>query len=129
MLVQVEMVPQAARPTMVRVRAPVGTVVLWRGHPLEAEGRHHVEWTVDEDISWGRNTQSAARASPGLWQDGDRIVLRGRLDLTADGAAVLEMGDSQILFDLATPPPEPVDGTWVELRVDADGVALWPVRL
>ncbi|MFJ3953790.1 hypothetical protein ACIPXV_27815 [Streptomyces libani] len=45
------------------------------------------------------------------------------------GAAVSEVGDSQFLLDLATPPPESVDGTWAELRVHADGVALGPVRL
>ncbi|MEU8916808.1 hypothetical protein [Streptomyces nigrescens] len=44
-------------------------------------------------------------------------------------AAVLEVGDSQLLLGLATPPPESVDGTWAELRVYADGVALGPVRL
>jgi hypothetical protein len=131
MLVHVEKMPQIPqRPVKVRVHSPVGyAMVLWRGDPEEADGQHHIEWSVDEDILWGHNTQSAALAEPGFWQDGDRIVLRGRLDLTEDGAAVLEMGDSQILFDLAAPPPESIDRAWVEISVEAGRVALWPYRV
>lgn len=41
------------------------------------------------------------------------------------GTTVLEVGDSQILLDIATPPPESGDGAWAELRMHADGVALF----
>jgi hypothetical protein len=131
MLVRVEKMPQILqRPMTIRVHSPVGyAMVLWRGDPEEADGHHHVEWSVDEDILWGHNTQSAALAKPGFWQDGDRVVLRGRLRLFEDGAAVLQIGDSQILFDLAVPPPESIDRAWVEISVEADRVALWPSRI
>lgn len=131
MLVRVEKTPQIpVWPMRVRVHSSVGTaVVSWRGDPQKADGRHYVEWTVDEDIGWGWNTQSAAVAEPGLRQDGDCIVLRGRLDLTDDGSGVLEMGDSQILLDLAAPVPKEIDGAWVEIRVPENSVAIWPFLL
>ncbi|WP_051468177.1 hypothetical protein [Actinomadura oligospora] len=89
----------------------------------------HVEWSVDEDILWGRNTDLAAVAEPGFWLEGDKAGLRGRLHLTEDGAAVLEMGEAQILFDVAAAPPRSVDGAWVQIRVAADCVGLWPYQV
>lgn len=103
-------------------------MVAWSGAPEQAFGRHHVEWSVDEDISWGRNTRPAALAEPGLRQDGDDVVLRGRLAATEAGP-ILTMGDAQILFDVATPLPDGIDGAWVEIRVEAGVVCLWPYQL
>ncbi|GLY74205.1 hypothetical protein [Actinoallomurus iriomotensis] len=129
MLVRLAKTPHH-RPTKVRVRSSVGhAVVLWGGDPEEAEGRHNVEWSVDEDIRWGHNTQPAAIAKPGFWQHGDQVVMRGRVHFTEDGAAVLVMGDSQILFNLAAPPPESIDRAWVEISAEADKITLWPFRL
>lgn len=55
---------------------------------------------------------------------------RGRLSLTGDGGALLEVADAQILFDLSDPPP-PIagDGRWVEARVERNSVSLWPYLL
>lgn len=116
---------------MVRVRSSAGmAVALWCGDPTDVGCEHHVEWTVDADVAWGGNTQPVVSSSPALSEDGDQVVFRGRLSLTVDGGAVLELGDSQILFDLADPPP-PVaaDGTWVEIRVQRTGVSLYPCLL
>ncbi|WP_405704697.1 hypothetical protein OG264_00240 [Streptomyces xanthophaeus] len=88
MLVRTKKVPQILQtpPMTVRVHAPVGVAVaLWCGDPQQADGNHLVEWTVDQDILWGHNTQAAALAEPGLWEEADRVVMRGRLDLTEDG--------------------------------------------
>lgn len=115
---------------MVRVHSSVGVAVVpWCGNLQKAEGPHHVEWTVDEDIVWGENAQPTAQARPCLRQAVDRVVMRGRLHLTPDGAAVLEMGDTQILFDLASPLPDGIDPGWVELTVDTGKVGLWPYQL
>ncbi|MFD3654651.1 hypothetical protein [Streptomyces sp. NPDC058620] len=39
------------------------------------------------------------------------------------------MAGTQILFDLADPPPpDTVDGTWVEVSVERGSVSLWPER-
>ncbi|GAA1183934.1 hypothetical protein F4556_007543 [Kitasatospora gansuensis] len=112
----------------VRAHTPVGSaVVVWRGDLDSAAGRHHVEWTVDEDVLWGRNTRSAALAEPGVREEAGRVVLRGRLQLTEDGAAVLEMGDSRVLFEIGSPPPP--DSAWVEISVEADRVELYPYLL
>jgi hypothetical protein len=132
MLVQTEkpMSQVPKRPMTVLVHSSIGVAeVLWRGDPQEPAGPHHIEWSVDEDVFWGRNTVLAAAAEPGLRQDGDRVVLRGRLYLTADGAAVLELGESQVLFDLASPPPDDADGAWVEISVATENVAVWPFQL
>ncbi|MFD3762459.1 hypothetical protein [Streptomyces sp. NPDC058622] len=40
------------------------------------------------------------------------------------------MGGSVILFDLANPPlPDGVDGAWVEARVAAGNVTVWPYEV
>ncbi|MCX5395998.1 hypothetical protein [Streptomyces sp. NBC_00102] len=112
----------------VRVRSEVGgAVALWCGDPTDVGREHHVEWTVDDDVTWGGNTLPAAVPSPALSEDGGQVVFRGRLALPGDGGAVLEVGDAQILFDVAGPPP-PVaaDGGWVEIRVERDSVSLYP---
>ncbi|TVL91345.1 hypothetical protein CD790_18380 [Streptomyces sp. SAJ15] len=115
----------------VRVHAAVGTAVaLWQGTP-EAVGReHHVEWTVDEDIAWVGNARSSVDETPELREDGDHIVFRGRLSITEDGRAVLDVGGSVILFDIADPPlPDGVDGSWVEVRVAPANVTIWPYEI
>ncbi|UZJ32789.1 hypothetical protein [Streptomyces endophytica] len=83
---------------------------------------------MEEDIIWAGNPRPAADATPALHEDGDQIVFRGRLNLTGDGAAFLHLGSgSQILFDLADPPPpDEAHGTWVEVRVGRESVSLWP---
>ncbi|MFD0568008.1 hypothetical protein ACFQ0T_00285 [Kitasatospora gansuensis] len=60
-------------------------------------------------------------------EEAGRVVLRGRLQLTEDGAAVLEMGDSRVLFEIGSPPPP--DSAWVEISVEADRVELYPYLL
>ncbi|CAM5678632.1 hypothetical protein SAVIM338S_07259 [Streptomyces avidinii] len=130
MLVRTEKMPQVPqRPIAVRVHTPIGSaVVLWRGDPQEADGHHLIEWTVDDDIHWGQNTHPASRSDPGIWQDGDRPVLRGRLSLTEAGAAHLQMGSWPVLLDVASPIPGSADGAWVEISVEAGSVALYPYQ-
>ncbi|MBP2054242.1 hypothetical protein J2Z21_007245 [Streptomyces griseochromogenes] len=131
-LVEIEAVRQASVPSeMVRVRSDVGTaVVLWQGDPGDVGREHHVEWTVDDYMTWAGNTKPAASASSAVAEEGDQIILRGRLSLPGDKAAFLEIAGSQILFDLADPlPPDEADGTWVEVRLRPDSVSLWPHQI
>ncbi|MFB6888901.1 hypothetical protein ACFCX4_06235 [Kitasatospora sp. NPDC056327] len=132
MLVQTELM-RSSRPERVMVRAhtPFGrAVVVWRGDPREAAGRHVIEWTVDEDVRWGLKTQPAPLAEPGVREEGGHVVLRGRLELGEDSVAVLTMGGSQLLFQVrAPPPPGGIDGTWVEVTLAADKVELYPYAL
>ncbi|MFF3564617.1 hypothetical protein ACFYXS_31695 [Streptomyces sp. NPDC002574] len=131
-LICAEAVEQARPgPVWVRVRSQVGSVVaLWKGAPADLGRRHHVEWTVDEGIAWAVNTWPASVTAPGLSNEDERIVLRGRLLLTVDGAALLDLGAVSILFDLADPPPpRGADGAWVEVRVARDSVSLYPYHL
>ncbi|WP_326681007.1 hypothetical protein [Streptomyces sp. NBC_01237] len=126
MLVRTELLPPGpSRLPRVRVHTPVGDIVaVWRGDLDNAVGQHHIEWTVDGDILWGRNTRSATLAEPGAREEAGQVVLRGLLQLTEDGAAVLQVGDSQVLFDVGSPPPP--DNAWVEISVEADKVELYP---
>ncbi|MET8784007.1 MULTISPECIES: hypothetical protein [unclassified Streptomyces] len=49
------------------------------------------------------------------------------MSLTEDGGAVLDVGGTLILFDLADPPlPEGVSGAWVEVCVAQEHVTVWP---
>ncbi|MFI6875601.1 hypothetical protein ACIBL6_19385 [Streptomyces sp. NPDC050400] len=126
MLVRTDLLPLGSSGLpRIRAHTPVGSIVaVWRGDLDNAVGWHHVEWTVDGDVHWGRNARSAALAEPGVREEAGRVVLRGLLQLTEDGAAVLQMGESQVLFDVGPPPPP--DRTWVEISVEADEVELYP---
>ncbi|WP_254407496.1 hypothetical protein [Streptomyces sp. GMY02] len=131
-LVQVEAVPRTSTGSArVRVRSDVGTaVVFWAGASEEVGGEHHVEWSIDEDVSWGSNTWPAAVPAFGLWENGGQLVFRGRLSFTADGGATLEFASALILLDLATPgPPEVVSGTGAEVQVPQSSVSLYPYLL
>lgn len=129
MLVRTETVRQApSTPAVVRVHCAVGTAVVhWRGAPDGPGAEHHVEWTVDEGIDWAVNTRPAASATPKLSQEAGRVVFRGRLSLSEDDVAVLDMGGALILFDLAgSRPPDGADGSWIEVHVGRDHVSVWP---
>ncbi|MFJ2174969.1 hypothetical protein ACIOHE_19000 [Streptomyces sp. NPDC087851] len=130
MLVRTESLPQAPQQhTTIRVHTPIGSaVVLWRGDLQEADGQHLIEWTVDADLHWGQNTRPAAATEPELWQEGDRVIMRGHLHLTDDGAAYLQMGHWSVLFDLTSPIPSSMDESWVEINVGTESVALHPYR-
>ncbi|MEV7443051.1 hypothetical protein AB0O22_18205 [Streptomyces sp. NPDC091204] len=119
MFVRTESLPQAPHQHLtVRVHTPIGSaVVLWRGDLPEADGRHLIEWTVDADLHWGQNTRSAATTEPKLQQEGNQVIMRGRLQLTDDGAAYLQMGHWSVLFELASPIPSSMDESWVEISV------------
>ncbi|WP_424216841.1 hypothetical protein ACN20G_32570 (plasmid) [Streptomyces sp. BI20] len=129
MSVTVEAVrPAPSGPVTVRVRSAAGTVVaLWEGAPGAVGREHHVEWTVDEDIAWTVNTRPSAPGVPELREEGDHIAFRGLLRLCEDGGAVLDVGGTSILFDVADPSlPEGVDGSWVTVRAARDRVTVWP---
>ncbi|WP_371611926.1 hypothetical protein [Streptomyces clavifer] len=132
MLVHIEAVRQiSGGAAMVRVRSEAGVAVaLWCGAPTDVGCERHVEWTVDDDVAWGGNTRPAEFPSPALSVNGRQVVFRGRLRLTGDGGVVLDVDGSQILFDVADPPPPiAVDGTWVEISVERDSVSLYPCLL
>ncbi|MFJ5837757.1 hypothetical protein ACIQGO_13505 [Streptomyces shenzhenensis] len=117
-------------PWLADVRTSFGhTAVRWCGDRAAEPGEYHVEWTIDEDIVWGRNAKSAAGTGPGLRTGGHCVVLQGRLGLTEDGAALLDLDGTTILLDLADPLPEGVAGTWVELFVEREKIALYPYEL
>lgn len=112
------------------VRTSFGhTAVRWCGSRTAEPGEYHVEWTIDEDIAWGRNAKPAAGMGPGLRTGGHCVVLRGRLSLTGDGAALLDLDGSTILLDLADPLPEGVIGAWAELFIERENIALYPYEL
>ncbi|MEU4346187.1 hypothetical protein [Streptomyces sp. NPDC023838] len=58
-----------------------------------------------------------------------QIILRGRIDVSEPGAAALEVGGSLIMFELAAPLPDSIAATWVEIRVEAATVSLWPFQV
>ncbi|MFJ6523550.1 hypothetical protein ACIQJ4_35480 [Streptomyces filamentosus] len=130
MFVRTESLPHAPQQHMpVRVHTTIGSaVVLWRGDPRDADGQHLIEWTVDEDIHWGQNTRAASACEPELRQEGDRVIMSGRLHLTDGGAAYLQMGHWSVLFDVASPVPSGLDGSWAQISVGSDSVALHPYQ-
>ncbi|MFF9909043.1 hypothetical protein [Streptomyces sp. NPDC013457] len=85
---------------------------------------------MDEDMVWMENARPRTDGTPELREDDDRIIFRGRLRLDEDGGAVLDVGGSVVLFDLAEPPlPEGVDGSWVEVYVAQGHVTVWRYEL
>jgi hypothetical protein len=131
--VQIELVKVATFPGtswLADVRTSFGhTAVRWCGDRAAEPGEYHVEWTIDEDIVWGRNAKPAAGSGPGLWTGGHCVALRGRLSLTEDGGALLDLDGTTILLDLADQLPEGVAGTWVELFIEREKIALYPYEL
>ncbi|MEU9360636.1 hypothetical protein AB0D35_21280 [Streptomyces sp. NPDC048301] len=130
MSVRTESLPQTSQQhTRVWVHTPIGSaIVLWHGDPREADGQHLIEWTVDEDIHWGQNTRATSVTEPELLQEGDQVIMRGRLHLTDDGAAHLQMGHWPVTFDLASPIPGSLDDSWVQISVESESVALHPYQ-
>ncbi|PKT69155.1 hypothetical protein CW362_31230 [Streptomyces populi] len=115
---------------MAQVKTAFGrTAVRWCGDPAAGPGEYHVEWTVDEDITWGRNAKPATGTGPEVRPGGHCVVLRGRLNLEEDGVAVLHLDDANILLDLTDPLPDGIVGTWVELFIEREKIALYPYEL
>jgi hypothetical protein len=131
MLVEVEKIANFPwSPVLAQVKTAFGrTSVRWCGDPEAEPGEYYVEWTVDEDLAWGRNAKSAVGPGPEIRQGGHCVVLRGRLSTTEDGAAVLQLGDTVILMGLAAPVPDGVVDTWIELYVEREKIALYPYQL
>lgn len=120
--------PQPVPPGgVVQVRTPDGSAtVRWCGVPGAPAGPYEVEWTVGEAVVWGRQTGPVVTSTPAVSDDGPYIVLRGRLDLTPDGAGVLDLCGSLVLLEVVTPPPATTVGGLVEMRVSRDTVAVYP---
>ncbi|MFI5527517.1 hypothetical protein ACIA8O_03070 [Kitasatospora sp. NPDC051853] len=129
MLVMVEAVP-AGLP-LVRVRSAVGTaVVVWRGADADVGREHHVEWTLDEEIAWGRNAHPAASTTPALRDEDGHVVLRGVLGLDEDGGATLGLAGTHVLLGLPEPaPPADAGGTWAEVRIAREHAEVWPFEV
>lgn len=131
MLVEVEKIDKFPwSPVVVQIQTPVGrTAVRWCGEPAAAAGQYHVEWTIDEEICWGRNAKPATEATPALDRGGHCVIVRGKLTLTPDNAALLEFGGTLIQLDLADPIPAEVAGTWIELYLEREKIAIHPYEL
>ncbi|WP_406272608.1 hypothetical protein OHT93_23775 [Streptomyces sp. NBC_00191] len=115
---------------LAHVRTPFGhTAVRWCGDPAAEPGEYHVEWAVDEALTWGHNAKPASCSGPGVRPGGHGVVLCGHMYVFEDGAAALDLGGTPILLDLAAPLPEGVAGSWVEICVERENVALWPYGL
>ncbi|MEV6600901.1 hypothetical protein AB0M36_29250 [Actinoplanes sp. NPDC051346] len=131
MIVEVEKIAKfPSSPLLAQIRTPFGhTAVRWCGAPDIPSGQYPVEWTIDEEIVWGQNARPAGEASPTLQQEGHRVIVRGRLKLTIDGAAILDLGGDQILLDVVGSIPTATDGSWVNLYLQREKVALHPYEL
>ncbi|MGW1772688.1 hypothetical protein [Streptomyces sp. NPDC002104] len=129
----IEVGPQGSPPVPVaHVRTPLGEVsAVWCGDPSAEPGRYRVEWTVDEELTWGENTWPAEPESgPGIHQDAQgAITLRGRLDAEEDGVFVLRLGADLLLLEAAVPLPGPAVARWVQLRCPREAVSLHPYGL
>lgn len=117
MLVEVEKTVELPwSPLLAQIRTSFGhTAVRWCGEPNITSGQYHVEWTIDEEIAWGHNARPTSETSPALEHGGHCVIVRGRLTLTTDGAAVLDLDGGQILLDVVGHIPAVADGSWVNL--------------
>ena len=130
-LVEVEKTAEFLRsPLLAQIRTSFGhTAVRWCGAPNITSGQYHVEWTIDEEIAWGLNSRPASETSPALEQGGHCVIVRGRLTLTTDGAAVLDLDGDQILLDVVGHIPAAADGSWMNFYLHREDIALYPYQL
>ncbi|WP_172384251.1 hypothetical protein [Streptomyces sp. MNP-20] len=121
--------PHGSHP-LVAVTTSFGSAVVgWHGTAHSMAGEYGVEWTVEQDLAWNDNAHPASTPGPGLSAQDSTVMLRGRLDLTPDGAAILDVDGSLVLFDLTHPVPQSVNGTWIEIHCHRDAVYLTPYTL
>lgn len=130
-LVELEKITQfPGSPVLAQVKSAFGSVVVpWCGAAAAEPGECYVEWTVDEEFSWGRSARPATGTGPEIRSGSHRVVLRGQLISEDDGVAVLRLGDADIWLEIAGPVPDDVFGTWVEVTVEREKIALYPYQL
>ncbi|MFF7202700.1 hypothetical protein [Streptomyces sp. NPDC008141] len=126
-----ELATSPRSPGLALIRTAFGDAwVRWCGDPAAPPGEYHVEWTIDDDITWGENLRATAACGPGVRSGGlGRVILRGRLELVDDGVAVLDVGGTAILLEPACPLPEEATDAWVELCVEREKAALYPYEI
>ena len=101
----------------------------WCGDENTQPGSYHVEWTVNETIVWGSNAKPTAVAGPWVGTGDHRVILRGQVTCFEAGAAALTLAGAQILLDVEGSLPDNVNGSWVELFVERESIALYPYDL
>lgn len=124
--------PATGHTRLARVRTPLGEVTArWAGDPAAEPGEYQVEWTVDEDLVWGRNAEAAAPEDRTGVREGGHgtVVLWGWLDAEEDGSLVLRLGEALVQLDAAGVVPGGVMPGWVRLRLDRGQVVLYPYHL
>ncbi|WP_412538722.1 hypothetical protein R8Z50_23060 [Longispora sp. K20-0274] len=120
--------PSASGRQVVQFRTDFGSATAcWFGDATVLPGEYSVEFDIGrEDLSWGRDVRPAETQAPGVRESGDQIVLRGLLELAADGHVSLRLGYSLSLLGVVDSVPAVADRTWVELVVDSADVTLYP---
>jgi hypothetical protein len=88
--------------------------------------RHHVEWTINTEISWDLNAKPAAEPKPAILASGHCVILRGHLRLSPDGTGVLDLDGSMILLNFDERPPPEAITTWAQVLVPYGDVQLHP---
>ncbi|WP_141980936.1 hypothetical protein [Saccharothrix saharensis] len=130
MLVHVEKVTRSpSGAALVEVRTSVGTVTArWCGDQEATSGAHHVEWELDEEFRWGLDCRRVDDEAPHLGQDERGAFFRGRLGLTSSVPAYahLEVADSVIDLGRVDALPDCVAGSWVEVHLEPEKVAVHP---
>lgn len=115
------------RQQVVRFRTDAGSATArWFGDEAVSPGEYTVELDIDRELTWGREVRPAEVQSPAIREDGERTVLRGLLELTADASAYLRLGHSLTMLGTVEGLPASADRTWVELTVDAEELTLFP---
>ncbi|MEU0558703.1 hypothetical protein [Dactylosporangium sp. NPDC006015] len=129
MLVEVSDAVRTPDGVSVVCRVPFGQARMrWCGDPSVSAGSFHVEWTINVNADWGRNSWFSAVAQPGLWMDAGAVVFRARLRGPAE-LADLEFGDSLVLLEFDGPVPAEAWNSWIELQVPSDQVEIHPYNL
>ncbi|MFZ3474561.1 hypothetical protein ACODT3_03275 [Streptomyces sp. 4.24] len=120
------------RPLLALVRTPFGEITAaWRGDPAAEPGDYHVEWTIDEELDWGRNAEPARPPGPERGPEvraGEHgvVSLRGWLDVEEDGGLTFRLGGSLVLLEAAGPLPAGVVPGWVRVWFERERVELFP---
>ncbi|MGW0434683.1 hypothetical protein ACWDV4_19380 [Micromonospora sp. NPDC003197] len=117
-------------PLQVTFACAVGVAAgVWRDAEAPAAGQLiDVEWDISDALRWGKSARLATEDSDFVGIVGDAVMVRGRIEQSADGdeVVIMRIGRGLVAVKIVGVLPH-LAGCWIELR--ATGLELYPTAI